>query len=176
MRCQSYQELPYYLSASDRENAAVEVSSRIAEMRKQILEKPDTPSSSILSMELLDHTADARGTFGVARRDQRAKAGACASTDAGAADRFVSGTGATSATSPKVLASGPGLSAGSPRAAAEASPAQPALSASQPTPASATSVNGSAEAKIKEYEEAMKQVGSADSSESAGGSKKKKKK
>ena len=167
---QSYKELPYYLSATDRENASVEVSSRIAEMRKRILEKPNTPSSSILSMELLDHGADARTTFGVARRDLQAPATAPAGVG-GAADKAVSAAGAASSpTPPKVLALGPGLSAGnasagSPHAAAESASTQPGPPAQSILAAS----DGSAEAKIREYEDAMKQVDSTEPSPATGG-------
>jgi len=129
--------VPYYLSASDRENASIEVSSRIAEMRRRILEKPDTPSSTLLSMELLDHTADARATFGVARRDLQAAA---------------ANTPAPSASPPKVLASGPGVSgaAASPSVQSDFSPKE--ARAIPPT------CDGGAEAKIQEYEDAIKQV------------------
>lgn len=50
-------ELPYYLSAMDKKVAKSEVSSRIAEMRKRILFRPDVPSSNILSLSLMDHGA-----------------------------------------------------------------------------------------------------------------------
>jgi hypothetical protein len=172
MPCQSYKELPYYLSPSDRENASVEVSSRIAEMRKRILEKPNTPSSSILSMELLDHGADARTTFGVARRDPQAPAPAPANVG-GAADKAVLVAGAASSPSPpKVLALGPGLAAGNASAgwphAAESASTQPEPPAQSILAAGAAS-DGSAEAKIREYEDAMKQVGSTEPSPAPGG-------
>ena len=49
---QTYQEVPYYLSANDREQATLEVSNRIAEMRRRIMQ-PNAPYDK---------------TYGVARR------------------------------------------------------------------------------------------------------------
>ena len=152
MLWQSYKEVPYYLSATDRENATIEVSGRIAEMRRRILEKPDTPSSSILSMELLDHTADARATFGVSRRDQQA-----AASNAPAPN-----------TSPfNVLAPGISGAAGSPSMQHDFSP-----KVVQAIPAAA---DGGAGAKIEEYEKAIQEAEAPGSTVSNGGKAKKKK-
>lgn len=63
----SYQEQPYYLSVSDKEEANAEVAAKVAEMKRRILAKPDV-SSATLSSEWVDHSAQKPQKFGVAQR------------------------------------------------------------------------------------------------------------
>mmetsp|Transcript_64679 Transcript_64679/g.104653 ORF Transcript_64679/g.104653 Transcript_64679/m.104653 type:complete len:510 (-) Transcript_64679:252-1781(-) len=100
-------ELPYYLSATDKEVAKSEVSSRIAEMRKRILSRPDVPSSSILSLDLMDHGAmGSASNYGVAQR----QAQAMPPTQSPAARLPVTSPRVTVSASPRVLAISPQMS------------------------------------------------------------------
>ena len=58
---QSYQEVPYYLSASDREQATLEVSNKIAEMRRRILQPLAIHGDGIRNA--------IHGPYGVAKRN-----------------------------------------------------------------------------------------------------------
>lgn len=58
---QSYQEVPYYLSASDRQQATLEVSNCIAEMRRRILQPQAVHGDGIRNA--------IHGTYGVAKRN-----------------------------------------------------------------------------------------------------------
>jgi len=102
----TYDELPYYLSANDKEAARSEVSSRISEMRKRILSKPDVPCSTILAMDLVDHGASAGANYGVSQRPFEAPSLAQGHTSPAP----TTSPGVTATSSPRVLASGPGTS------------------------------------------------------------------
>ena len=58
---QSYQEVPYYLSASDREQATLEVSNKIADMRRRILQPVAVHGDGIRNA--------IHGTYGVTTRN-----------------------------------------------------------------------------------------------------------
>ncbi len=77
---QTYQEVPYYLSANDRDQATLEVSNRIAEMRRRIM-NPNAAHDK-------PNAADEK-TYGVARRTSL--------------DATVPASAPASVTSPKVI-------------------------------------------------------------------------
>jgi hypothetical protein len=116
MCLQTYEELPYYLSESDRDQAVLEVTSKVSDIRRRILKKDFKHYMDLLDPRLLvqDSPLNPENTFGVVRNSNTPSSksmrpssvpdqqpiSVVPSQDAGRA------TGAT--TSPRVLAVGPG--------------------------------------------------------------------